>query len=211
MFINHWCIGILMREIEEKRRAVEEVLRWYVDEYTRLSSINAPEEKFEELEKEIEERLSEYLDEVVWEVEACSMDRGNYFTVSTCGYYVGSIVQPPKVYDIVAMIRFATVEGRSSAHLIDVSVDERTLIDDELTPFAAALMDAIDWWRVRPTWQRKITEIIERIAEAEWTNNLNDVLKDVKAEVENAQWIYEFQHFHDVLLKTLDEFGIQLK
>lgn len=196
-----------MQEIEEKKRAVEEILEWYVNEYARRA--NAGEET-RDLDYELELKLSEHLDEVVWEVEACSADHGNYFHVATCGYFVGSIIRPPKVYDIIAIIRFVTVEGRHSAYLEQVSIDEHTLIDDERTPFAAALTDAINWWRVRPTWQRKITEIIEKIAEAEWNGKLTKTLGEVVEEVKEAQWIYEFRQFYDALLETAEKFGIRL-
>ncbi|MEM1928995.1 MAG: hypothetical protein QXH81_03410 [Thermofilaceae archaeon] len=196
-----------MQEIEEKKRVVEEILKWYVEEYARRA--NAGEET-RDLDYELELKLSGHLDEVVWEVEASSMDYGSYFCVTTCGFHVGSIIRPPKVYDVIAIIRFVTVEGRHSAYLEQVSIDERTLIDNERTPFAAALTDAINWWRVRPTWMQKIVDTIERIAEAEWNGKLTKTLGEIVEEVKEAQWIYEFRQFYDALLETAEKFGIRL-
>jgi hypothetical protein len=91
-----------------------------------------------------------------------------------------------------------------------IEIEEKELIDEENTPFTCALIENIPLACIRDTWAVSINKLIEKIAEAEVKNKLQETLQEVKAIVETSLWIYDYAHFYDALMKTCQQFNIQI-
>ena len=176
-------------KVEEKRRAVEEILRWYIQNGAR-----------KELDDELREKLAEVLDVVTFAPLQC---QDNY-----CDYLVGffELEDPSRIYDVLAGLRFL----RSGSLLDYVEVEEHVNVDEDRTPLAATITERVNWRLVRPVWQAQVEKVIEEIAAAEWNGTLRETLPAIFDSVKKSRWIYEFQHLYSVLKNTAMEFGIAL-
>ncbi|MEM3647147.1 MAG: hypothetical protein QW334_03265 [Thermofilum sp.] len=122
---------MMREEVERRRRAVEEVLRRYVDRFRRLEV-----EGVAEPDGELARELRRVLDEVAWKREGCLytgmavadrlvVEKRIRFTALRCCYRVGSFRLPQKVYDVYAAVDYVLVEGRPFVYLSAVDVFER--------------------------------------------------------------------------------------
>jgi hypothetical protein len=91
-----------------------------------------------------------------------------------------------------------------------IEVEEKELIDEENTPFTCKLIENVPWCYIRDMWAHSIKALIEKIAKAEVENRLEETLQEVKAIVKSSLWIYDYSHFYDALMKTCQQFNIQI-
>jgi len=224
---------------EEKVKAIKEIFEVYAREYVALLNKYAAERvrlwneikdddeleealyKLEEegqseigeLQKKYEERLRALDLEVEWNT---GEDGWNYFSAPGYSYNVcidyHHVVDrnAKKVHLVVIWYLELNRPGETEYKLEDVVAETHELIDEEGTPFAAALAGNIDWTTVRKVWLRNIEDLVEEVALGERRGRLEETLKEVKERAEEAAWVYEYKNFLAALYKTAEEFNIQL-
>ena len=114
-----------------------------------------------------------------------------------------------KVY-YVTVIYSELQKPEKTEYVFDrISIAEYNAIDDD-TPFTRALDENIPWYLIREMWRSHIDDYISEIAQAEREKKLVETLKQIKERVEKSLWIYDYQHFYNALMKTAQQFNINL-
>jgi len=225
---------------KERARAVKEIFEEYAQEYVALLNRYAAErerlwdevEDDDELEDalyELEERANRELEELRGEYKRKLRGLGNfeiewdaggdgwcYFNAPGYSYYVcidyhNVVDRSAKKVHLVGIYYLELNRPDGTEYkLEDVVVETHELVDEEETPFAAALVEKLSEYPIRPLWAHQIDDIISEIAAAERRGELEEKLREVKERAEKAAWVYEYQHLLSALHETAGEFGIRL-
>jgi hypothetical protein len=223
------------KKVEEVREIFEDFAKEYVallNNYAErckeeCSEIEDEEEYFEcvdkldtlardevgKLKEKYEARLKNLDLEVEWDAGS---DGWEYFSAPGYHYYV--CIDYHRVFDKSAkkvhLVGIWYLElnkpGGTEYKFEEVATDTHELVDEEETPFTAALVENLSAYPIRKLWAHQIDDLISELAAAERRGVLETGLKEVKEKAEKASWVYEYKHFLAALHETAEDFGIQL-
>jgi hypothetical protein len=170
-------------------------------------------EEIDKLREEIEKRLAKRNLEVEWDY---GYDKWNYLSI--IGLKRNSIVERHdvvdktnrKAYKVLIAYDEVITNYDSKLSFESVYVEEIEWINEEDTPFTYTLNDNIPWFLIRDTWLPNINSFLVSLAKAEKEGNLNEELKRILNILEKGSWVYDYIHFKNALLKTMQQFNIQI-
>jgi hypothetical protein len=195
--------GRLWNEIEDDKLLEEELYRLEEEGNREVG----------ELQKKYEERLKGLGLEVEWDAGAdgwCYFNAPGYSYYVCINYILVNDKSAKKVYTIGIHYLELNKPKETEYKFEEVVIDTHELVDEEETPFTAALVENLSAYPIRKLWAHQIDDLISELAAAERRGVLETGLKEVKEKAEKASWVYEYKHFLAALHETAEDFGIQL-
>jgi hypothetical protein len=170
-------------------------------------------EEVNKLREEVEKRLAEKNMGVEWDYAS---DKYNYLNIT--GLTRNRIIErhdiidkkSRKAYKVLIYFDEVITMYESNIYFEKVIIEEVEWINEEDCPFAYTLNNNIPWLLIRDTWLPNINSFIVDIAKAEKENRLEQELKRILEIVEKGSWVYDYIHFKNSLLKTMQQFNIQI-
>ena len=169
-------------------------------------------EQVDELREEIENELSKHNMEIEWDY---AWDKYNYLNI--IGLSRNRIIErhdvidktSRKAYKILIYYDEVIQMYSSKRYFEKVIVEEVEWINEEDCPFTYALDNNIPWFLIRDVWLPNINSFVVDLARAEKEGNLEQELKRIMEIVKGSR-VYDYIHFKNALLKTMQQFNIQI-